>query len=92
MNITISIPDEFLEPLHAAVGTDLGRAAVEQLALEGYRTQKLSLYQVQQLLGLNNTWDTEEWLGKHGVCLNYQLDDLQADRETLDRILGTHSS
>ncbi len=88
MNFTITIPDEFLGPLHAAVGNDLSRAAIEQLALEGYRTQKLSRYQVQQLLGFDNRWETEQWLGQHGVCLSYHLDDLEADRQTLDRILG----
>jgi len=89
MNITITIPDEFLEPLHAAVGNDLSRAAIEQLALEGYRTQQLSQFQVQQLLGFGNCWETEKWLGQHGASLNYDLDDLDADRETLDRILGS---
>lgn len=89
MNFTITIPDEFIGPLHAAVGSDLSRAAIEQLALEGYRTEKLSRYQVQQLLGFGNRWEVEKWLGLHGICLNYQLDDLEADRQTLDRILGS---
>jgi hypothetical protein len=88
MNFTVTIPDEFVEPLHAAVGGDLSRAALEQLALEGYRSQKLSRYQVQQLLGFDNRWTTEQWLGQHGAVLNYGLDDLEADRETLDRVLG----
>lgn len=90
MNVTITIPDELVEPLHAALGEDLSRAALEQLALEGYRTQKLSQYQVQQLLGFDNRWDTQRWLGKHGVDLSYELDDLEADRATLDRVLGAH--
>jgi len=88
MNVTIHIPDEFVIPLREAYGADLSRAAIEQLALEGYRSRKLSLYQVQQLLGFDNRWETEQWLGQRGICLNYGLEDLESDRETLDRILG----
>jgi hypothetical protein len=90
MNVTITIPDEFIAPLSAALGTDLSRAALEQLALEGYRTGKLSQFQVQQLLGFSNRWDTQKWLGERGANMSYGLDDLKADRVTLDRVLGTH--
>jgi hypothetical protein len=90
MDFTVTIPDEFVEPLHAAVGKDLSRAAVEQLALEGYRTRQLTFYQVQQLLGFDNRWETERWLGSHGANLDYTLDDLEADRKALDRILGSN--
>jgi hypothetical protein len=88
MNVTIHIPDEFVSSLCEAHGADLSRAAIEQLALEGYRSQKLSQFQVQQLLGFDSRWETEQWLGQRGACLNYGLEDLDSDRETLDRILG----
>lgn len=88
MNVTIHIPDEFVGPLYEAYGSDLSRAAIEQLALEGYRTEKLNLFQVQKLLGFDNRWETERWLGQHGAYVQYGLHDLEADRETLDRILG----
>jgi hypothetical protein len=44
--------------------------------------------QVRRLLGLESRWDAEEWLGKRGIHLNYTIEDLRADRETLDRLLG----
>lgn len=88
MEIRVDIPESLAGPLEAAHGPDLGRAAIEQLALEGYRTGKLSRYQVQQLLGFDNRYETEDWLGRSGVRVNYSLSDLQADRDTLDRILN----
>ena len=87
MELTFTIPDDLALPLRAANGEDLGRAAVERLALESYRSEKLSRYQVQRLLGFHNRYDTEDWLGRHGANQNYTLADLQADRETLDRLL-----
>ena len=48
----------------------------------------LSRYQVQELLGFTNRWDTEDWLGRHQATVQYSLEDLEADRKTLDRLLG----
>jgi hypothetical protein len=88
MQITLNIPDALAPLLRTAHGDDLGRAALERLALEGYNAGALSRYQVQQLLGFTNRWDTEEWLGRHQATVQYSLDDLEADRKTLDRLLG----
>jgi Uncharacterised protein family (UPF0175) len=87
VELTFAIPDELSAPLHEAYGDDLGRAAVEQLALDGYRSGKLSRYQVQLLLGFDNRYDPENWLGDRAANLNYNLGDLQADQATLDQIL-----
>jgi len=39
------------------------------------------------MLGLDY-WQTEQFLADHKVPLNYTLADLEADRTTLDKILG----
>lgn len=91
MEITLSIPDSLAPLLQITHGDDLGRAALERLALDGYTTGALSRYQVQQLLGFSNRWDTEEWLGRHKATVQYSLEDLEADRKTLDRILGPNN-
>jgi len=41
MQVTLTIPDELAAQLIAA-GKDPSRAALEALAVEGYRTQRLS--------------------------------------------------
>jgi hypothetical protein len=86
MILPLSIPDALTGPLRAVFGADLARAAVEQLALDGYRTGKISRYQVQQLLGFDNRYDTENWLGERGATPHYAVTDLEADLATLDRI------
>ena len=88
MHVTVEIPDALVPQVRQAVGDDLARAAVEGYALEGYRTGALSRFEVQQLLGLDNRWDTERWLGRRGARLNYTLADLESDRQTLDQLLG----
>ena len=43
------------------------------------------------MLGLDY-WQTERFLTERNVPLNYSLGDLQADRATLDEVLGRPSS
>ena len=87
MQLTLDIPDDLAAALRAAHGSDLGRAALERLAVEGYRQGRLSTHQLQRLLGFADRFETEGWLGRNGVSLNYSLDDLEADHRTLGRLL-----
>jgi predicted HTH domain antitoxin len=67
MEITLHIPDDIAERLSAA-GGDVSRRALEAIALEGYREQTLTLYQVSEMLGLSRV-ETEDFLGRHHVPL-----------------------
>jgi hypothetical protein len=49
------------------------------MALEGYRTDRLSEYEVQQLLGFKSRMDVHGFLKRHGVYLNYTTEDLEND-------------
>ena len=86
--LTIHIPEDAEQALREAWGENLDRAALEALVIEAYRTGKLGISQVRRLLGFESRWEAEQWLGTRGVNWNYSLDDLEADRRTLDRILG----
>ena len=88
MTISINIPKEHEQLLHNAWGTNLDRAALEALAIEGYRTSKFSPAEVGNLLGIKDRWLVNQWLADHKVPLNYTIEDLESDRQTLDRILG----
>lgn len=87
MQLTLNIPDDLTGPLRAVHGDDLGRAALERLALDGYQAGKLSPFQIQKLLGFTDRFETQTWLGQMGAHETYSLDDLDADRNTLDRLL-----
>ena len=67
MEVTLHIPDEIAKRLSAA-GGDVSRRALEAIALEGYRDQTLTLYQVSEMLGLSRV-ETEDFLGQHHVPL-----------------------
>jgi hypothetical protein len=78
MTVTVEIPDKLIEAF-APGGGDVSRAVLEAMALEGYRTDRLSEYEVQQLLGFESRMDVHGFLKQHGVYLNYTIEDLQQD-------------
>ena len=92
MALTIDITELAEGVLRRAFGDGLNRLALEAMAIEGYRTGKLSRFEVQTLLGFGDRWETEDWLASKGVHWNYDVDDLEADRRTLDQALGTVKS
>jgi predicted HTH domain antitoxin len=88
MQLTLDIPDDVAAALRATHGDDLGRAALERLAIEAFQAGRLTAYQVQTLLGFSDRFETEAWLGQRGACRNYSLEDLEADRDILGRLLS----
>jgi predicted HTH domain antitoxin len=77
MEVTLHIPDEVAKRL--AAGGDLSRRALEALALEGYREQTLTLYQVSEMLGFSRV-ETEDFLGQHQVPLA-AIEEVDLNRE-----------
>ena len=81
MRVTVEIPDELAAELIAA-GKDPARATLEALAVEGYRSQRLSENEVRVMLGYETRMEVHALLAEHDVCLHYSLDDLETDAET----------
>jgi predicted HTH domain antitoxin len=79
MEVTLRIPDDVAQRL-AADGGDVSRRVLEALALEGYREQALTLYQVSEMLGLSRV-ETEDFLGQHHVSLS-AIGEADLDRES----------
>ena len=86
MNVLIQLPDPIGQRL-ADQGVDLRRQALEGWAVLGYHKGVLSTFEVQEMLGFESRWDTEEFLSQTGAGNGYDLGELEADLETLDRIL-----
>ena len=87
MQVTLEIPDEMAEWV-ASQGRDLSRAALEALAIEGYRSETLSPLQARLLLGIETRYEFEGFLKDRQVWEHaYSLEDLEQDRETM-RILA----
>ncbi|HLL89257.1 MAG TPA: UPF0175 family protein [Tepidisphaeraceae bacterium] len=85
MALLIDIPKDVEQSLREQWG-DLERAATEALVIESYRAGKLSLGGVGRALGLPTSLAAQDWLAARGVELNYDLNDLEADRATLGRL------
>lgn len=78
METTLRIPDEIAKQLCAA-GGDMSRRALEAIALEGYREQTLTIYQISEMLGFSRV-EAEDFLGQHRVPLAV-MDETDLDRE-----------
>ena len=85
VQITLDIPDEFAAQM-IADSKDLSRTALEALALEAYRTERLSESEIRQLLGFETRMEVHAFLKEHGAYLHYSLEDLEHDRESAQRM------
>ncbi len=90
MTVSFSLPGDLESALVGEFG-DLGVAAREAFVAEGYRRGRLSLGFVARILGLATSLQAQEWLAQRGVPLNYDIDDLEADRRTLGRLFKNAS-
>lgn len=84
MQIAVELPEDIAERLRDA-WRDVPRGAIEAIAVEGYRDGTLSRDQVGRLLGLS-FWETEAFLKRRHAYLTYTEEDLENDRQDLDRI------
>ena len=90
MEIILNIPDELARQV-ASEGKDPARVALEALALEGYRAERLSESAVRQMLGFESRIQVHVFLKEHGVHLHYDLSDLDRDRLTSERLRAKQS-
>ena len=77
MQITIEIPDDLAATLSAS-GQDPARAALEAIALEAYRQQRLSGYQLRMLLDISSRYELDGFLKERQVY-DYTLEDFEQD-------------
>lgn len=81
MQVTLDIPDNLAQQLIAA-GKDPSREALEVLAVEGYRTERLTESEVRQMLGYETRIQVHALLKEHNIYLHYSLEDLETDAKT----------
>ena len=84
MTITLEIPDEIAAEL-SGEGRELSRAALEGLAVEGYRDGKLTQRQVGRLLGLSRV-QAEDFLAQHVDLYRYDPSELGRELEALSKL------
>lgn len=87
MQITLDIPEEFAAQV-IPPGKDPAREALELFAIEAYRTAHLGESEVRRMLGFENRLQVHALLKQHDIPLNFSIDDLEQDRQTLTKLLG----
>lgn len=87
MDLVVQIPDAVVATLPSENG-DLARDLLESYALEGYKSGKLTAYQVQELLGLETRMEVDAFLKAHSVAPEITLEDLEEGRKSLDALFG----
>jgi predicted HTH domain antitoxin len=87
MAVTFQLPEDVERRLRAECA-DLDAEVREASALELFRRGKLTHYELSQILGLDRL-ETDAYLKHHNVYEgSLTMEDLEADRQTLERLLG----
>jgi Uncharacterised protein family (UPF0175) len=84
MEITVRIPDDLADRLGTA--GELERRALEALALEEFRLGHLTKPELRRLLGFGTRDALDGFLKAHDVFEPYTLDDLERDRQDLQKL------
>ena len=84
MDVTVQIPDDLASRM--GTGGDLPRRALEALAAEEYKRGRLTKPHLRRLLGFQTGAQIDEFLKVHDVFEDYTLDDLEREREGLQRL------
>lgn len=90
MKVTLQIPDEIAAQLKA-YGQDISQAALEALALDGYRRGMLTQLQVGQLLGISRI-EAQDFLARHVDLYDYEPSELQREADALAHLPKTDQS
>jgi hypothetical protein len=72
VNVTERIPDDLAGRL-AAAGGDLSRRALEALAAEEYKREGITKPELQRLLGIETSFQLDEFLKAHDVWIEYTM-------------------
>ncbi len=87
LTVTLNLPPEIEEKLRSETA-NLDADVKEAYALELFRRERLSHYELSQVLGLHR-FETDAYLKRHKVFEgSLTMEDLEEQRQTLDRVLG----
>jgi len=84
MNLLVHIPDDLAERLNES--GDVNRQALEGLAVEAFRTGRLTKPELRRLLGFGSPPALDAFLVAHGMFGAYTQEDLARDRQDLRRL------
>ena len=90
MNLTVEIPDNVAGQL-GATGGDLARRVLETFALEEYKNGRMSENALRRTLGFTR-YELDGFLKTHDIWIDFTVEDVRRDVETLERFAERHVS
>jgi hypothetical protein len=85
MNLSLEIPDDIALSLMAS-GRDLTREALELVAAEAYRENRITIPELQRLLGFETSYELDGFLKAREIWIDYPLEDAIREQRSLDRL------
>lgn len=85
MRVWIDLPEKAVRQL-ADEGQDLSKVALEALAVDAYRTNRITARQLCDLLDIPSRYELDGFLKRHGVPLEYSLEDFEREGTTSARL------
>jgi hypothetical protein len=78
VKVSLELPEGALNQL-VGEGRDVSRSALEALAIDAYRTKRITGLQLCRLLDIPSRYELDGFLKQHGVPLDYSLDDFERE-------------
>ena len=91
MEIRLDLPDD-VAALLVDKGRDISRAALEALAIDAYRTDRIIGYQLGQLLAIPSRYELDGFLKRHGVPLDYTIADFEREGDITARLFDAQGA
>ena len=85
MKVWLDLPDD-VAALLIEKGQDIPRAALEALAVDAYRTSRITGYQLGQLLAIPSRYELDGFLKRHGVPLDYTIEEFEREGDASARL------
>ena len=85
MELTIQIPDELASRMSTS-GAELSRRALEALALEEFKSGRITKPELRRLLGFGTRYQLDGFLKAHDVHEEYTMEDLERDCDALKQL------
>jgi hypothetical protein len=87
MQVTVDIPDNLAAQVIPA-GQDPARALLEDALVQAYRENRVSGRELMEALGIATRYELDGFLKARQVWIEYSLEELQSDREVMERVLA----
>jgi len=84
MQITIDIPDEYVQRLEPTL-VNLPQRILEIMVVDAYKANRLTSAEVGRILNLNR-FEVDAFLKQHQAYLHYAIADFNQDLQTLQQL------